>query len=116
MTASDIPTTALPEIVTRYLAAHRVRDADTAISAFTADAVVVDDGRSYAGTEAIREFLTKAAAEFEYTTTLIAAEEISPGQFVAVNHVAGNFPGSPVDLRYRFALRDGLIAALTIEP
>lgn len=115
MTTNDV-STVLPEPVTRYLAAHRVRDADTAITAFTPDAVVVDDGRTYAGTEAIRTFLTKAAAEFTFTTTLTSAEQIGPEQFVAVHHVAGDFPGSPVDLRYRFALRDNLIASLIIEP
>jgi hypothetical protein len=30
--------------------------------------------------------------------------------------VVGNFPGSPVTLKHRFALRDGLIADLTIAP
>ncbi len=33
---------------------------------------------------------------------------------LAVIHLEGNFPGSPVDLRYRFAMRDDLIASLVI--
>lgn len=35
----------LPEPIPTYLAAHVARDADAAIPCFTADAVVVDDGR-----------------------------------------------------------------------
>ncbi len=108
--------TVLPEVVTRYLDAHRVRDTDTALATFEADAVVVDDGRTYAGRDAIREFLTRAASEFTYTTTLIATEQLGPEQFVAVHHVAGDFPGSPVDLRYRFDLRDDRIVSLVIQP
>jgi len=30
--------------------------------------------------------------------------------------VTGNFPGSPVDLRYSFALEQGKIASLEITP
>jgi hypothetical protein len=30
--------------------------------------------------------------------------------------VTGDFPGSPVDLRYRFRLEGGLIASLEIAP
>jgi hypothetical protein len=30
--------------------------------------------------------------------------------------VTGNFPGSPVDLRYRFRLDHGLVASLEIAP
>jgi ketosteroid isomerase-like protein len=116
MSMHEGPATALPEVITRYLTAHCARDTESAISAFAGDAVVVDDGRTYAGADGVRTFVTKAAAEFKYTTTLIAAEEIAPDKYLAVNHLAGNFPGSPVDLRYQFALHDGLIASLTIEP
>lgn len=35
--------------------------------------------------------------------------------YVAVQHLEGDFPGGTVDLRYRFTLRDGLIAGLAIE-
>src|ERR1700731_4200289 len=34
----------------------------------------------------------------------------------AVGWLEGNFPGSPVQLKVRFVLRDGLIAALEIAP
>lgn len=112
----DIPATTLPKVVTRYLDAHRVRDADVAIAAFTPDATVVDDGCTYAGHDAIREFLTKAAAEFTFTSTLIAVEQPGERLWVAVHHVAGDFPGSPIDLRYTFTLQEGLIASLVIAP
>jgi ketosteroid isomerase-like protein len=107
---------ALPETITRYLAAHRVRDADTAISTFTTDATVVDDGKTYTGTDAIRGWLSRSASEYTYTTELTGSEEVDESHHVAVNHLEGNFPGGTVDLRYQFALRDNLIERLTIEP
>lgn len=39
----------LPATITDYLTAHRTRDVATAIEAFTADAVVTDEGQSYRG-------------------------------------------------------------------
>ena len=33
---------------------------------------------------------------------------------VVISHTAGNFPGSPVDLRYAFRLERGKIAAMTV--
>lgn len=44
---------ALPEVITRYLKAHRVHDNATAITAFTGDATVIDDGNTYQGGAAI---------------------------------------------------------------
>ncbi|MEU4094236.1 nuclear transport factor 2 family protein [Streptomyces sp. NPDC026673] len=109
-----IPTADLPEVVTRYLAAHRVRDTATAITAFTGDAVVTDEGATRRGTAAIEEWLATAASEYTYTTELTGAERADARHYVAVQHLEGDFPGGTVDLRYRFTLRDGLIERLEI--
>ncbi|MFI8185172.1 nuclear transport factor 2 family protein [Actinacidiphila glaucinigra] len=111
----SIPTTGLPEVITRYLAAHRVRDTATAVSAFTADAVVTDEGATRHGAAAIGEWLETAAGEYTYTTELTGAERADAHHYVAVQHLEGDFPGGTVDLRYRFTLRDDLIARLVIE-
>jgi hypothetical protein len=37
-------------------------------------------------------------------------------RFIVTGHVTGNFPGSPIDLRYVFTLRDGAIVRLEIAP
>jgi hypothetical protein len=38
------------------------------------------------------------------------------GHTVVICHVAGNFPGNPIDRRYLFRLEHGLIASLEIGP
>ena len=106
---------ALPRAITDYLRAHRVRDADTAITCFTNDATVIDDGKTYDGTADIRTWLDRSAGEFTYTIELIGAEKIDEQHYNAISHLEGNFPGGVVDLRFRFALRGGLIARLIIE-
>jgi ketosteroid isomerase-like protein len=106
----------LPTEVRGFLAAHVARDADAALRAFTPTAVVVDDGTTYRGTEEIRRFLSKAAAEFGYTTELIGAERVDDAHWVATHRLEGDFPGGVVELGYRFAMDGDLIAELVIAP
>ena len=106
----------LPARVRDFLAAHTARDADTAIGAFTPDAVVTDEGRTFRGTEEVLGFLRHSGSEFAYTTELTGAERVGDAHWVAVNHLEGDFPGGVVDLAYRFTLDGNLIAELVIAP
>jgi ketosteroid isomerase-like protein len=111
----------LPAVIERYQSAHDQRDTDTALSTFTDDATVIDDGQTYVGTDSIRSWLDTAASEFTYTRTLTSlaedeTDDAGNGRYVVHNHLAGNFPGSPVDLAYRFDLADGRIHRLEILP
>ncbi|WP_406461422.1 nuclear transport factor 2 family protein [Streptomyces sp. NBC_01622] len=106
----------LPEVITRYLNAHRAHDADTAITAFTGRAAVIDDGNTYEGTEAIAGWLDRSATEFTYTIRLTDARQTDATHYIATHHLEGNFPGGTIDLRYQFTLHDGLIERLVIEP
>jgi ketosteroid isomerase-like protein len=110
-----IDLTELPRTIADYLTAHRARDADTAITYFTNDAAVTDDGKTYHGTADIHTWLDRSAGEYTYTIKLTGAEEIDDDHYTAVNHLEGDFPGGVVDLRFRFTLRDGRIARLVIE-
>jgi ketosteroid isomerase-like protein len=107
--------TGLPRTITDYLTAHRTRDADTAITCFTNDGVVTDDGKTYNGTADIRTWLERSAGEYTYTIELIGAEKTDDEHYTAINHLEGDFPGGVVDLHFRFTLRDGRIARLVIE-
>jgi ketosteroid isomerase-like protein len=107
--------TGLPRTITDYLTAHRTRDADTAITCFTNDAAVTDDGKTCNGTADIRTWLERSAGEYTYTTELIGAEKTDDEHYTAINHLEGDFPGGVVDLHFQFTLRDGRIASLVIE-
>jgi ketosteroid isomerase-like protein len=115
-TPTSIRPEQLPTTVRGFLAAHVSRDADAALRAFSPTAVVVDDGTTYRGTEEIRRFLSKAGAEFSYTTELLAAERVDDTHWVATNRLEGDFPGGVVELGYRFAMDGDLIAELVIAP
>jgi hypothetical protein len=106
----------LPEVVTRYLKAHHAHDTATAVTAFTREATVIDDGNTYEGTEAIEGWLGRSASEFTYTIHLTGIQQTDATHYIATHHLEGNFPGGTIDLRYQFTLRDDLIERLVIEP
>lgn len=81
-------------------------DLDAFLALFTEDAVVADEDREHRGTDAIRAW---RAAVPPVTHAVRSA--------VAVAEVAGEFPGSPVTLEFRFDYAaDGRISALRIAP
>lgn len=102
----------LPEPIAAYFAADP-QNATAVARCFTPQAVVKDEGRTHTGLEAIKAWKAAAAAKYRYTAEPFALEQKNQ-QHIVSSHVAGDFPGSPVDLRYHFRLERGLIAALEI--
>jgi hypothetical protein len=106
-------TPTLPDPINAYFAADR-RGVDAVIRCFTTQAVVRDEGRTYAGLDAIKAWRMATATAYTYTSEPFAMEQ-TDGYHVVMSRVTGNFPGSPLDLRYRFRLERGLIDSLEIK-
>ena len=104
----------LPKPIAAYFIADEV-DGEAVSECFTENAVVKDEGHTHKGRAAIKEWKTDASAKYEYTCELIACEE-QDGKTVVTSHLVGNFPGSPVDLRFFFKLEGDKIASLEIIP
>lgn len=107
---------ALPTVVTTYLTAHSTRDVATAISSFTADATVTDEGHTVHGHEAIETWLSRAGSEYTFTTEFTGATAADAAHVDVVQRLEGDFPGGVADLHYRFTLDGGRISRLVIEP
>jgi len=106
----------LPATITTYLTAHQARDVETALTAFTSDAVVHDDGHTYRGTTELRDWLGSAGAEYTFTTELTGVSQVDAEHFDVRQRLEGDFPGGVVDLHYRFTLRGPAVSELVIEP
>src|SRR2546428_9743811 len=104
----------LPKPIAAYFTADK-GDGEAVSQCFTEDAVVKDEGHTHKGRAAIKEWKTNASAKYEYTCEPIACEE-KEGKTVVTSHLVGNFPGSPVDLRFFFKLEGDKIASLEIIP
>jgi ketosteroid isomerase-like protein len=109
-------TIALPPPIATFFAADAGADIEAFLGCFADDAVVTDERQAHHGRDAIRAWKTGPAAQYDYVTAPFAFAEDADGRSVVTARLTGNFPGSPVDLRYRFTLAGGLIAALEIAP
>jgi hypothetical protein len=102
----------LPEPIAAYFAADR-HNPEALARCFMSQATVKDEGHTHAGLDAIKAWKAAASAKYTYTTEPFALEQKN-GHHIVSGRVAGNFPGSPVNLQYRFRLERGLIASLEI--
>jgi hypothetical protein len=104
----------LPRPIAAYFAAGR--DAGEAFSqCFTESAVVKDEGHAHKGRAAINAWKADASAKYEFACEPFACES-NDGTTIVASHVVGNFPGSPIDLRFFFKLEGDKIASLEIVP
>ena len=111
------PTTkslSLPKQIAAYFTADK-GDSETLSQCFTENAIVKDEGHTHKGRAAIKAWKADASAKYQYTCEPLACEE-RDGKTVVTSHLVGNFPGSPVDLRYFFKLEGDKIASLEIVP
>ena len=104
----------LPEPIAAYFAAD-IRDSEAFARCFTDDAVVKDEGHTYTGVTAIKQWKAKSATKFTYSSKPFAVEP-RDGMVIVTSRLTGNFPGSPVNLRYCFGLERGKIASLEDLP
>ena len=104
----------LPEPIAAYFIADK-EGAEAIARCFTVPAVVKDEGQTYRGRAAIRQWKADASAKYQYTSEPFACEQ-KDGMIVVTSRLAGNFPGSPVNLRFFFGLDGDKIASLEIIP
>ena len=104
----------LPKPIATYFTADR-GDGEAVSQCFTEDAVVKDEGHTHRGRAAIKAWKTDASAKYLYTCEPLACEE-RDGKTVVTSHLVGNFPGSPIDLRFFFQLEGEKISSLEIIP
>ena len=105
----------LPAPIAGFFLAQNSGNTDGLLDLFTEDAAVSDESHTYRG-EAIRTWMDAAIANFRPLHAEVVDVVSGGGSTVVTAHVSGTFPGSPIRLRFRFTLRDGRIAAVSIAP
>lgn len=102
----------LPKPIAAYFTADK-HDGLAIAQCFSANAIVVDEQKIYAGRDAIAAWKSAASAKYDYVAEPIASE--GDGDVVRVTaQLTGRFPGSPVQLRYAFTLSGDAITRLEI--
>ena len=104
----------LPKPIAAYFAAEKAEDAGALARCFASDGVVQDEGGSFTGRAAIERWNTTARAKYHHTVVPLSATD-RDGAIAVLCRVAGEFPGSPVELQHVFRLDDETIASLEIR-
>jgi len=86
---------------------------EAALDCLADDAAVLDEGQLMKGHEAIREWMNETSRKYGATVVPSQVEQ-GDTKTVVTAMVSGTFPGSPISLRYVFALSANKIANLEI--
>jgi ketosteroid isomerase-like protein len=103
----------LPPVLKTYFDASNAHDVERMVACFADDAKVRDEGQDVFGQEAIRKWKEKVTAKYN-TTAEILRHDVSDGADLVTAKVSGTFPGSPIELTYRFGLERERIVSLAI--
>ena len=104
----------LPKPIAAYFAAEKAGDAGALAGCFANNGVVHDEGGLFTGRAAIERWNATARAKYHHTVVPLSATD-GDGAVVVLCRVAGEFPGSPVELQHVFRLDDETIASLEIH-
>ena len=104
----------LPIPIERYVQIANSGTPEAASECFAPDATVYDEGQTYEGMAAIRNWM--AATKKKYGHTVAPLEFAERGsQSVLKARLTGNFPGSPITVNFSFVLAGGKIRSLEIR-
>ena len=105
----------LPAPIELYIQIENSSALEGVPECFAPDAIVHDEGQTYEGLNAIKNWMT--ATKKKYGHTIIPLDLVErDDQTVLRARLAGNFPGSPVTVNFSFVLAGGKIYSLKIGP
>lgn len=80
---------------------------------FALDAIVEDEGKTHTGRAEIRSWMVESWQRCASVATPIAVE-VTGDELVVTANCVGNFPGSPIDLRFIFGMSGDKIGSLRV--
>ncbi len=104
----------LPNVISKLVKAQDSFDSVAYASCFSETAVVHDENRTYNGRKAIQQWITKANEKYKTVMKPLHYEETGKKGILTAEN-SGNFPGSPLILKYNFEIEEGLIKSLKIN-
>ena len=105
--------TKLAPVIASYVVAANAQNVDAVTACFAEDAVVLDEKQEWRGVSAIRNWATEVSAKYHPALEILEAANFG-NTTVLAGRVSGDFPNSPIELRYAFALDGGKIQRLEI--
>ena len=103
----------LPEVLEQLIVAGNNQDSAKYAACFSEDAKVHDEGKVHIGQKAIEEWIADANERYNAKNELISYTPNADEDIMEVN-ASGDFPGSPIVLKYHLRINKGKIAYLKI--
>ena len=103
----------LPPPIARYVEATNARDVEAMLAVFSANATVRDEGQDMVGRDAIRKWIGDTTRKYGVTLEPMGVSHAGEETTVTAK-VSGHFPGSPIELHYRFRIDGETISGLQI--
>jgi len=103
----------LPKPIAVYVSAENSGDTNLFDECFAHDAVVRDESETHSGLAAIKSWKAETKRKYQHTVDPLRITD-QDGKFVVTNRLTGNFPGSPLELDFVFAIEGDKIASLEI--
>ena len=104
----------LAPAIAAYIAATNACDTSAVAHCFADDANVFDEGAHQVGTAAIARWMEDTAQRYQPRVEVLNVQHRT-GKVLVSNVVSGNFPGSPLALRFAFTLAGDRIETLEIS-
>jgi hypothetical protein len=103
----------LPVCIERYIQIANSGTPEAVPECFAPDAVVRDEGQTYEGVAAIKNWMAATKKKYGHTITPLELAEHG-GQSVLKARLAGSFPGSPITVNFKFMVAGDKIRSLAI--
>ena len=104
----------LPTPIAIYIAAENRGDTEALAQCFAEHAIVRDEGRTIEGLAAIKQWTAETKKKYQHTVEPLASAQ-NGDKTIVTNRLTGNFPGSPIELRFIFGLDGNKIVSLEIR-
>ena len=104
----------LPPLVDLYVKIENSGDLEALSECFASNATVRDEGHTYEGLAAIKEWKADTKKKYNHTVGPLEVAH-RDGKTILKAKLTGSFPGSPVMLEFSFVLADGKIVSLEIH-
>lgn len=105
----------LPDVIETYFDISNGGDLSQLASCFCINATVFDESKTHEGLAAIEAWQHEVRQAFAFEVEPLQALQ-EEGRLTVLTHLAGNFPGSPVQLNQVFRLEGDRIRSLEITP
>jgi len=104
----------LPAPIAIYIIAENGGDTKALDQCFAENAVVRDEDKTIEGLAAIKQWKAETKKKYQHTIEPLSSIE-KEGKTIVTNRLAGNFPGSPIELEFVFELDGEKIISLQIN-